>query len=143
MGLADEQFRPESGEAHEENNDQSILEDVQGLFELPQVEEHREETAGELAPDTRVLPGQEEAPPQESAAEEAVEEAGDGAVWSWAGLVLSLLSFLVMPLFLGIVGMGLGYVGFRQGARNTGVWAMGLGALSILASLLITPYFVR
>ena len=146
MALADEQqlFRPDGGEANQQDSrDLGMVGEGTELFEFPQAEEHREETANELAPDPRMVPNQIENPIQTGAEEKGTEEARDGAAWAWSGLILSLLSFLVMPLFLGIVGIGLGYVGFRQGSRNIGVWAMGIGALSILASLLITPFFIR
>ncbi len=60
-----------------------------------------------------------------------------------AGLVASIISLFVFPIFLGMVGVVLGFIGMRRGARTLGMWAIGIGAVSILISILFTPFIVR
>lgn len=61
----------------------------------------------------------------------------------WTGLVLSILAFFIYPVFFGIAGAVLGFLGYRQGAQTLGIWSMVLGALAVLGALLFSPYFVR
>jgi hypothetical protein len=61
----------------------------------------------------------------------------------WTGLVLSILAFFIFPILFGIAGVAFGFFGYRQGAQTLGIWAMVLGGLAVLGSILFSPYFVR
>lgn len=54
------------------------------------------------------------------------------STYGWIGIVLSLLSFLVWPVFFGAVGIILGFVSRSKGADTLGNIAIGIGALSII-----------
>jgi hypothetical protein len=53
-------------------------------------------------------------------------------------LVLSVLSFFMVPFLLGPTGIVLGLISARRGNR-LGVWAVGLGTVSILLTAFIAP----
>jgi len=102
-----------------------------------------EETAGELAPP---VPGNRdagltnpEADRPDVNAESEVDEQG-GTWMSVTGIVASILAMFMLPYVLGIVGIIMGYLGFRAGARTSGAWAIGLGVLAILGTLILRPF---
>lgn len=59
------------------------------------------------------------------------------STYGWIGIVLSFLSFLVWPLFLGAAGIILGFVSRSKGADTLGNIAIGVGALSIILRIFI------
>ncbi|MCG5103063.1 hypothetical protein [Oceanobacillus alkalisoli] len=54
------------------------------------------------------------------------------STYGWIGIVLSFLSFLIWPVFMGAVGIILGFVSRSKGADTLGNIAIGIGALSII-----------
>jgi len=55
-------------------------------------------------------------------------------------LVLSILSLLIMPIILGAAGIITGIYARRRDSKTLGNWAIGIGAISIVASLFFSPY---
>lgn len=56
-------------------------------------------------------------------------------------LALSFFSLFFLPIMLGAAGIIVGYVTRRLGANGLGNWAIGIGAVSIIVTLFITPFF--
>ncbi|WP_059102557.1 hypothetical protein [Shouchella shacheensis] len=56
-------------------------------------------------------------------------------------IVLSLLSLFFLPVLLGIAGIACGVVTLTRGARALGIWAISIGAVSIVSTILFSPYF--
>ena len=55
---------------------------------------------------------------------EAIDERPEARLWSLLGAVCGMASVTMYPVFLGPVGVVLGYVGERVGAKRTGPAAM-------------------
>ncbi|MFC7370362.1 hypothetical protein ACFQPF_01540 [Fictibacillus iocasae] len=109
---------------------------------------YNEEMAAEAVPLNRDLTLPENERPSNHAddrnhaskhGERNVEGAGKGA--GITALILAVLSLFILPVFFGGAGVILGFVARRMGARSLGNWAIGLGAVSIIISLLFAPYF--
>jgi len=54
------------------------------------------------------------------------------------GVILSLISLFILPYLLAPIGIVLGYLGYRSGAQSVGMWAMGLGVVGLLGTLIMT-----
>ena len=67
--------------------------------------------------------------------EESVEKLMNGKAMGIFSLVLSILSLFFLPLLLGAAGIIVGFVAIRGGSKTIGSWAIGLGIVSITASL--------
>ncbi|TGA99600.1 hypothetical protein E4665_04560 [Sporolactobacillus shoreae] len=63
-----------------------------------------------------------------------------GRGMGWLSLVLSIAALFFLPVILGIAGIIIGYIAFRQGARTLGGWAIGIGAVAVLIQLM-APLF--
>lgn len=91
---------------------------------------------------------EEIADPMPRSAEEPADEGrsaqGDeGRGLGIAGIILSLVSIFILPAVLAPAGIIVGYLAFRQGSRTTGIWAMVIGAFSLLMALLVLPAYFR
>ncbi len=96
----------------------------------------QEEFAAEIAPaTTNVIPLNRE---QENNVEEKDVEKPERSGWTVTGLLLSVFSLFFMPVLLASIGILLGYLGYRRGERTLGFWAMGLGAISLLGTLIVS-----
>lgn len=62
-------------------------------------------------------------------------------MYGWIGLALSIISFFMWPIVLGAAGIILGFVSRARGADALGNIAIVAGAISILLSIFITPFF--
>lgn len=106
------------------------------------------ETAAELSPNVNVRPRankEDRMIDLDSRAENKQQDRTmvSGRGLAMAGLISSIISLFVLPIFLGLVGIVLGFVGMRGGRRTIGMWAIGIGVVSILVSILFTPFMVR
>ncbi len=54
-------------------------------------------------------------------------------------LVLSILSLLFLPITLGSAGIIIGLIAFMRGSKGLGLWAVGIGALSLLNQFFFAP----
>lgn len=69
------------------------------------------------------------------------ETTGAGKGFGYAALILAILSLFTAPVLFGATGIILGFVARNRGARTLGNWAIGLGALSVIVSLFLAPFF--
>lgn len=101
--------------------------------EFESVNGYREEAAAEVVP----------LDSQRKSEEEAFEEDRQTVKTHRVGilaLVLSILSLLIMPIILGAAGIITGIYARRRESKTLGNWAIGIGAVSIIASLIFSPY---
>ncbi|MRX71279.1 hypothetical protein GJU40_03720 [Bacillus lacus] len=54
---------------------------------------------------------------------------------------LSILSLFVLPIILGAAGIIIGFIARRQGSKTLGAWAIGIGVVSLIMGMFITPFF--
>jgi hypothetical protein len=59
----------------------------------------------------------------------------------WLAIVLSALSFFMMPILLGAAGIIFGFVSKNRGADTLGNTAIIAGAIAIVLSLFVAPFF--
>ncbi|MFC0188173.1 hypothetical protein ACFFJY_07720 [Fictibacillus aquaticus] len=106
-----------------------------------------EEIAAEVLPLNRDLTLPENEKPRTGREEEAhiherkQDYAGIGKVTGIAAVILAALSLFILPVFFGGAAVVLGFIARRLGARSLGNWAIGLGAVSIIISLIFAPFF--
>ncbi|MDN5386770.1 DUF4190 domain-containing protein [Bacillus sp. LB7] len=93
-----------------------------------------EETAAEVAPTYRT-------DNRDNGEARNDADAAGGRVTGYIGLALSIISLFMLPVLLGIAGIIVGYIARRQGAAGLGAWAMGIGAVSLVLGIFITPFF--
>lgn len=74
--------------------------------------------------------------------EERPGEQATGSGFGLTGLSLSVLSLFILPYLTAPVGIILGYMAYRRDARTLGLWAMILGAISIVGAMVVYPYLV-
>lgn len=124
-----------------DNNNLTVLDKYRSLTE--------EELSAELTPDNSQEEFATEIAPampndislnkkQENNDNEIEDEKPERTGWTVTGLLLSVFSFFFLPLLLASAGILLGYLGYRRGNRNLGFWAMGLGAISLLGTLIVS-----
>jgi len=58
----------------------------------------------------------------------------------WLAVVLSIVSFFVMPVILGAAGIIVGFIAKRRGADTLGNTAVIAGAISIVLTLFFAPF---
>lgn len=112
-------------------------------------EDYFEETAAEVAPrlgtftDVPSISPENERPTATEAPrniEETTVEAGRGM--AILALAISVISLFIMPVILGAAGVIIGFIAKRRGAEGLGNWAIGIGAVSLIVSLFIAPFFL-
>lgn len=62
------------------------------------------------------------------------------SMYGWIGLALSVISFFMWPVVLGLAGIVLGFVSRSKGANVLGNIAITVGVISILISLFMLPF---
>lgn len=63
------------------------------------------------------------------------------SVFGWIGIALAVVSFFMMPIILGGAAIILGFVSRSRGADALGNTAIVAGAISILITLFVIPFF--
>ncbi|KGP90517.1 hypothetical protein N780_05085 [Pontibacillus chungwhensis BH030062] len=58
----------------------------------------------------------------------------------WLAVVLSVVSFFIMPVILGAAGIIVGFMARRRGAETLGNTAIVAGAISVVLSLVFAPF---
>lgn len=100
-----------------------------------------EETAAEVAPrlPENVVPfrGKVVTEKYNEINDEAVKEREKSGI-ALIGVISSVLSLFFLPYLFAPVGIILGYFGFRKGDHSLGTWAMGLGAVGLLGTLIVS-----
>nr|WP_316572094.1 hypothetical protein [Neobacillus sp. YIM B06451] len=98
---------------------------------------NREETAAEIAAPVPIRQNRRE----ERASEGGMDQETAGGMLGFAALALSILSLFLMPVILGAAGIIVGFLAMRRGATKSGGWAIGIGAISLIIGIFITPFF--
>ncbi|WCK55806.1 DUF4190 domain-containing protein [Aneurinibacillus sp. Ricciae_BoGa-3] len=99
----------------------------------PQDDKYREETASELAP-------HRPSPVQFGKNDTPREDAGGKGLGTVA-LILSILSFFIMPYLFGVAGLVLGFFAAKRGGKATGRWAIYLAIAAMVLPLFIRPWY--
>ncbi|BAB05119.1 DUF4190 domain-containing protein [Halalkalibacterium halodurans] len=105
------------------------------------LDDYDEETAAELAAPPSSVPFQRDEEEADETEEANMDDATAGKGVGTFAIVLSILSLFFLPILLGASGIVIGYVSRRYGARALGNWAIGIGAFSILMTVLFSPFF--
>jgi len=100
----------------------------------------QEETAAEIAPRVQTVPREERDIDDYSFLDEVQEDSGGGRTLGVVGLVLAIASLFFLPFLLSLIGIGAGYFAYKRGATGLGKWAMGIGIVSLIGSLLFAPF---
>lgn len=94
-----------------------------------------EETSAEFSP---------EHPANQRYSDDNEEESMNGLMKGKAmgifALLLSILSLFILPVFLGGAGIIVGFIARRGQAKTIGNWAIGIGIVSIIASLFFRSF---
>ncbi|KKB33239.1 DUF4190 domain-containing protein [Bacillus thermotolerans] len=96
-------------------------------------EQYIEETAAELADPLSLNEGELRDSRREG------EEGSRGL--GYTALIISIVSLFILPILLGAVGIGVGFLARRRGAEGLGSWAIGIGIASIVMGLFVLPFF--
>ena len=67
----------------------------------------------------------------------------EGRGIGYAALAISIISLFVLPVLLGACGIIVGYIARRRGAGALGGWAMGIGIVSLVLGIFITPFLTQ
>jgi hypothetical protein len=97
--------------------------------------DHNEETAAEIA--APVLNDYED----HTVRERDDDEENSGSYIGIAALALSIISLFTMPILFGAAGIIVGLMARRRGAESLGIWAIGIGAVSVVMGLFVLPFF--
>ncbi len=104
-------------------------------------EKFTEETAAEVAPrlPENVVPfrGKVITEKYNEINDDAVKEQEKSGI-ALIGVISSVLSLFFLPYLFAPVGIILGYFGYRKGDHSLGTWAMGLGAVGLLGTLIVS-----
>jgi hypothetical protein len=108
---------------------------------------YHEETAAEIAPRLRNRPVRyEEHEDVDALTNTSLTEVQEGAQGGTAlgvtGLILSIVSLFLLPFLLSLLGIGAGFFAYRRGAVGLGRWAMGIGIISLVGTMLFAPFLV-
>lgn len=101
--------------------------------------EHKEETAAELAAPVTVDKDIDSVEKRD--VDRDVEEEDTGNYIGVAALILSIVSLFTMPVLFGAAGIIVGWMARRRGAESLGIWAIGIGAVSLVMGLFVLPFF--
>ncbi|GBF10959.1 DUF308 domain-containing protein [Tepidibacillus infernus] len=72
--------------------------------------------------------------------EQSSKESGQYSGTAVIGIVLSILSLFFLPYILAPIGIVLGYLAYRRGDQGLGIWAMGLGVIGLLGTLIVSTF---
>jgi hypothetical protein len=115
--------------------------DVVNISRLDANNDYNEETAAEVTPIQPTI--KDSFSKSEEQNQGLNEEAGDteGRGTGMIAIALSILSLFFLPVLLGSIGLIVGFIARRRGARSLGNWAIGIGAASVIISLFFAPFF--
>lgn len=120
--------------ADKDHYDEDSLYDKQKAFNNEEyakelaADKYDAEAAAEMAPDNRYL----------MSTENRSIEAGAGV--GWLAIVFSVIALFFLPIIMGVAGIVVGYIAYREGAKTLGSWAVGLGLAAIIIRF-ISPLF--
>lgn len=64
-----------------------------------------------------------------------------GVGFGYVAVILSIISLFYLPVILGAIGLVLGWIAVKGGSKGMGYTAIFIGGFSIVAGLLIYPFF--
>lgn len=64
-----------------------------------------------------------------------------GRGMGFLALAMSIISLFFLPVLLGAAGIIVGFIARRKGAKTIGAWAIGIGIVSLVLGIFITPFF--
>ncbi|MDQ0175203.1 DUF4190 domain-containing protein [Bacillus chungangensis] len=100
--------------------------------ELRRDRQYNEEMATEMAPPPTSI--------RDNNDREEVGDEGNGRVMGYTGLVISILALFFWPVFLGAIGVILGFFARRRGSATLGVSSIVIGAFALILGLFILPF---
>lgn len=59
----------------------------------------------------------------------------------YTALAIAIISLFVLPVLLGVAAIVVGYIARRKGAHALGAWSIGIGIVSVILGIFITPFF--
>ncbi|WP_224773253.1 DUF308 domain-containing protein [Metabacillus idriensis] len=121
---------------HGNIKDYDLREDKVGYNRPDVSEDYKEETAAEIA-----APATLRRDADYDRDEEKSDTAADGRRMGYLAIVLSVISLFVFPVILGAAGIIVGFIARRRGAEALGVWAIGIGIVSLILGIFILPFF--
>jgi len=147
----------ESKKKHEEHMDETPHIDDEEAKEIKNVEDHELNDLEErdtLADSPSLMPGTDDVEfaqeaaidnktvrdPVKSGEKETDMDNDVHAGMGWLAVVLSIISFFIMPVILGAAGVIVGFMAKRRGADTLGNTAIIAGAISILLTLFFAPF---
>lgn len=95
--------------------------------------EYREETAAEIAGPVSL--------DRRRSSDQLGQIALGGSGFGYLALALSIISLFVLPVLLGAAGIILGFIARARGASGLGAWAIGIGIVSMIIGIFVTPFF--
>lgn len=104
--------------------------------ELRRDRQYNEEMATEMAPPTSIRDNNV----RNNTDREEVGDEGNGRVMGYTGLVVSILALFFWPVFLGAIGVILGFFARRRGSATLGVSSIVIGAFALILGLFILPF---
>ncbi|MYL33451.1 hypothetical protein GLW08_09125 [Pontibacillus yanchengensis] len=78
--------------------------------------------------------------PIKSDEKETDMESNVQAGFGWLAVILSVLSFFILPVIMGAAGIIVGFIARRRGADTLGNTAIIAGAISIVLTLFLAPF---
>lgn len=78
---------------------------------------------------------------QQVPSETEKSETGTKTAFGWFAVIASISSFFLMPIFLSVIGIIIGFVAKSRGADTLGNTAIIAGVLSLTITLFIVPFF--
>ncbi|HJV46299.1 MAG TPA: DUF4190 domain-containing protein [Bacillota bacterium] len=69
-----------------------------------------------------------------------VQEGANGSALGVTGLMLSIASLFLLPFLLSLFGIGAGLFAYKRGATGFGRWAIGIGVVSFISSMIFAPF---
>lgn len=109
--------------------------------ELRRDRQYNEEMATEMAPPTSIRDNNvRDNNVRNNTDREEVGDEGNGRVMGYTGLVVSILALFFWPVFLGAIGVILGFFARRRGSATLGVSSIVIGAFALILGLFILPF---
>ncbi|MBR0602097.1 cell division protein CrgA [Bacillus safensis] len=95
-----------------------------------------EETAAEIAEPYQASRDRED----RRGRDHAGDDSGSKGI-GYTALAIAIISLFVLPVLLGVAAIVVGYIARRKGEHALGAWSIGIGIVSVILGIFITPFF--